>query len=141
MHWGPVDAYHRSLGAYGVTTGTDGRSDVNKVGGGSSLQDVHPDSALVWRDLATLHLTAEDYNDAIRASAKAAEPVVAPCDVLDRLLPPGAASCPLAYLGSLCTYASRPLARSHRLILPSGPPDSAMRPVGWTAMHPAPSPL
>ena len=79
-HSSAVDAYHRSLEAYGVvTTSTSVDKDqewgeVSKKKGLASLySDLHPDAAQVWYDLSTLHLKAREYSDAIYASEKCLE--------------------------------------------------------------------
>lgn len=64
-HASAVDSYRRSLEAYGVVW--------NDCDGDSSNQGFHPDAAIVWYDLAQLHLEAKEYHDALHACNKSIE--------------------------------------------------------------------
>ena len=71
-HASSVDAYHRSLEAYGAT-GID-RSEITKKSSSyHQHHDVHPEAAIVWHDLAELHLSAKEYSNAIYAADKSSE--------------------------------------------------------------------
>lgn len=59
------EAMHRSLEAYGT--------NAHAPRGSSSKNDVHPNAALVWQDLASLHLASKEYSDAVYAAEKAVE--------------------------------------------------------------------
>ncbi|KAL7552823.1 hypothetical protein ACHAWF_016073, partial [Thalassiosira exigua] len=61
------DSCRRALAAYGVehAKGSEAREE--------SSRDVHPDACLAWRDLAALHLSSNECDDAARAAERSAE--------------------------------------------------------------------